>query len=132
MLAVASGGRASKLTAAMAALSLADAAGLAAELAVFGSCPVNNTMDYMMMFQYVMCGIFLGLAIAGYGWWTCRKGERAKKKQKGHKKTLRSVKTQSQTTYRLRWATPRFDVLPEGEQGVSLDLEGLMQGRRDV
>ena len=131
MLAVAPGGRASRMTAAMAALSLADAAGLASELAVFGSCPANN-FDYMMMFQYVACGIFLGLAIAGYGWWTCRTGEHKKKTQRGHKKHLRSVKTQSQTTYRLRWATPRFDVLPEGEQGVSLDLADLMQGRRDL
>ena len=118
MLAVASGGRASRMTAAMAALSLADAA----ELAVYGSCPVNSTMDNTMMLQYVLCGIFMGLVIAGYGCWTCRKGEMVMKKQEDLKKTLRSVKTQSQTTYMRKWATPRFHVISEGEQGVSLDL----------
>ncbi len=119
LLAVASGGQAAKATAAMAALSIADAA----ELAVYGSCPVISTTDYMLMFQYVLCGILLGLAIAGYGWLTCRKGERVKRKQKGPKKTVRSVKTQSQTTCMRKWATPRFHMLSEGEQGVSLDLD---------
>ena len=120
LLAVASGGRAAKATATMAALTLADAA----ELAVYGSCPASPTIDYGLILKFMLCGIFLGVSLTFGLWWACgRRVEKAQRRQRDPKKGTRSVKTQSQVTYMRKLATPRFQPLAEGDQGVSLDLD---------
>ena len=120
LLAVASGGRAAKATATMAALTLADAA----ELAVYGSCPASPTIDYGLILKFMLCGIFLGVSLTfACGGLVVAELKRHNAGQRDPKKGTRSVKTQSQVTYMRKLATPRFQPLAEGDQGVSLDLD---------
>ena len=128
LLAIASGGRVAKTTAALAALSVADAA---ANVVVYGSCPASTQLDYWFIFEVMLFGVFLGCALMLLVcWWSFGIDlKRKQRKQRDHIKT-RSVKTQSQVTYKRKLDTPRFQPVGEGDQGVSLDLDYVMTDGR--